>query len=168
MRQRKKDLGSQVEDLREEMGELSSDEKAGLRGPVDSGSYLGPARCGEPCPAGSPVQTGSEYVWGSKGPATFDCSGLTNWAHKQAGITIPGNSRAQWGAGRAVPKDQLQPGDLIFFDDGSGDPSTIHHVGMQVGGGKMIDAPTEGPRDSWWSWSAKGDGHYIGAHRIVV
>ncbi|MEV5543183.1 C40 family peptidase [Saccharopolyspora shandongensis] len=165
VRNRKRDLDKQVGDLREAMNELSSEEKAGLKGPVDSGSYLGPPGAANTALQAALSKRGSEYVWGSKGPGTFDCSGLTYWAYKQAGITIPGNSRAQWGVGRPVSKDQLQPGDLIFFDDGSGNPSKIHHVGMYVGGGKMIDAPTEGQLVD--VRSAKGDGHYIGARRIV-
>lgn len=165
VRRRKQDLEKQASDLREAAEELSSDEKASLNGPVDTGSYLGPPGAANTALQAALSKRGSEYVWGSKGPSTFDCSGLTYWAYKQAGISIPGNSRAQWGVGRSVSKDQLQPGDLIFFDDGSGDPSTIHHVGMYVGGGKMIDAPTEGQLVD--VRSAKGDGHYIGARRIV-
>ncbi|WP_010696455.1 C40 family peptidase [Saccharopolyspora spinosa] len=68
---------------------------------------------------------GSEYEWGSKGPTPFDCSGLTQWAYKQAGISIPPSSRTQWTVGRPAPKEQLQPGDLVFYGDGTGNPFQI-------------------------------------------
>jgi cell wall-associated NlpC family hydrolase len=64
-----------------------------------------------------------------------------------------------------VAKDALQPGDLLFYDDGSGNPAAIHHVGMYVGDGRMVDAPTEGKLVD--VRPIRSDGHYIGARRIV-
>jgi cell wall-associated NlpC family hydrolase len=81
---------------------------------------------------------GSPYVWGAAGPSTFDCSGLTMWAYKQVGINLPHYTGSQWNAGTHVPESQMQPGDLIFFY------SDLHHMGMYVGGGKMIHAPHTG------------------------
>jgi cell wall-associated NlpC family hydrolase len=91
-------------------------------------------------------QLGSPYVWGANGPGSFDCSGLTSFAYAAAGITIPRVSRAQFAvyAGRPVDPLQLVPGDLVFFADTSGNPATIHHVGMYIGRGLMVEAPHTG------------------------
>jgi cell wall-associated NlpC family hydrolase len=83
---------------------------------------------------------GSPYSWASAGPHAFDCSGLTHWAYRQAGITIPRTSQAQAGAGTRVPLSQARPGDLVTY---RGDAS---HVGMYVGGGRVIHAPYPGAR----------------------
>ena len=81
---------------------------------------------------------GDPYSYGAAGPSAFDCSGLTSAAWAYAGIAIPRTSYSQAGAGYpSVPKSDLQPGDLVFFNGDS-------HVGMYVGGGDMIDAPTTG------------------------
>ncbi len=81
---------------------------------------------------------GSAYVYGATGPSTFDCSGLMQWAYKQAGITLPRTSSAQAGFGTSVPRDQLQPGDLVAYY------SPVSHIGMYIGDGKMVHAPTSG------------------------
>jgi cell wall-associated NlpC family hydrolase len=90
------------------------------------------------------VQLGKPYIWGAAGPDAFDCSGLTRWAWAKAGIQIPRTSSGQYAdAGPRVPRGRLQPGDLLFFSK-NGTPSGIHHVGMYVGSGQMIDAPRAG------------------------
>lgn len=81
---------------------------------------------------------GHKYVWGATGPSTFDCSGLTSWCYKQIGINIPRTSREQGRAGKSISKSNLQPGDLIFFNN------PISHVGMYIGDGNMIHAPKPG------------------------
>ncbi len=86
---------------------------------------------------------GRPYQWGATGPGTFDCSGLTMWAYRQAGVSIPRTSRSQYAGLPRVPIDQMQPGDLVFFANGSS-PSSIHHVGMYLGGGQMMHAPRTG------------------------
>jgi len=93
------------------------------------------------------AQLGSPYVWGAEGPATFDCSGLTSFAYAAAGITIPRVSRAQFAAYaglRPIDPLHLVVGDLVFFADSPGNPSTIHHVGMYIGRGLMVEAPHTG------------------------
>jgi cell wall-associated NlpC family hydrolase len=93
------------------------------------------------------AQLGSPYVWGAEGPATFDCSGLTSFAYAAAGVTIPRVSRSQFAAYASLrPVDPLHlvPGDLVFFADNPGNPSTIHHVGMYIGRGLMVEAPHTG------------------------
>jgi peptidoglycan DL-endopeptidase CwlO len=162
---RKADLDGQLEQLRRAMNQLSSAEKKTLNSVQDNGSYLGPPGAANTALQAALSKRGSEYEWGKTGPGEFDCSGLTSWAYKQAGITLPRTSRQQYTVGRAVSFNELRPGDLVFFDDGTGDPSAIHHVGMFAGPGKMIDAPTEGQLVD--VRSVKGDGHYIGARRIV-
>jgi cell wall-associated NlpC family hydrolase len=81
---------------------------------------------------------GSPYVWGASGPSSFDCSGLTMWAYKQVGINLPHYTGSQWNAGMHVSRSQLEPGDLIFFY------SDMHHMGMYIGGGRMVHAPHTG------------------------
>jgi cell wall-associated NlpC family hydrolase len=92
------------------------------------------------------AQLGSPYVWGAEGPSTFDCSGLTSFAYAAAGITIPRVSRAQFAAYGMRPVDPLHlvAGDLVFFADTPGNPGTIHHVGMYIGKGLMVEAPHTG------------------------
>ncbi|MDR3035942.1 MAG: C40 family peptidase [Kitasatospora sp.] len=83
---------------------------------------------------------GSWYSYGAAGPSTFDCSGLMQWAYKQAGVSIPRTSQAQAGAGTSLGTDisKARPGDLIIY---YGDQ---HHVGMYVGNGQIIHAPHTG------------------------
>ncbi|HZB31435.1 MAG TPA: NlpC/P60 family protein [Streptosporangiaceae bacterium] len=88
--------------------------------------------------AAAKSKLGSPYVWGGSGPGSFDCSGLTMWAYRQVGISLPHYTGAQWNAGRHVSRSQLAPGDLVFFY------SDLHHMGMYVGGGNMIHAPHTG------------------------
>jgi peptidoglycan DL-endopeptidase CwlO len=64
-----------------------------------------------------------------------------------------------------VPLDRLVPGDLLFYDDGTGNAASIHHVAMYVGDGKMVDAPTEGQLVD--VRPQRGDGHLLGARRIA-
>jgi peptidoglycan DL-endopeptidase CwlO len=78
------------------------------------------------------------YVWGATGPTSFDCSGLTSWAYKQAGVTIPRTSQEQANAGTRIPLSQAQPGDLIIM---YGD---YHHVGLYAGNGQILHAPKPG------------------------
>ncbi|WP_369139266.1 C40 family peptidase [Modestobacter versicolor] len=84
------------------------------------------------------AQLGKPYVWAAAGPSSFDCSGLVQYAYAAAGISLPHSSRAQAGAGQAVSRDQLQPGDVIAFY------SPVSHVGIYIGNGQMVHAPTSG------------------------
>lgn len=85
-------------------------------------------------------QIGKWYLWGGAGPDRFDCSGLTMMAYRQIGVNIPRTTYTQWPWGPKIKKGKEQPGDLVFF----GSPSAPHHVGLVIGGGKMIEAPHTG------------------------
>lgn len=87
------------------------------------------------------AQLGKRYVWGATGPNTFDCSGLTSYSYRVgAGITIPRVSRDQARAGTYVSRNNLQPGDLVFFGSGN----YVSHVGMYIGNNQYIHAPQPG------------------------
>jgi gamma-D-glutamyl-L-lysine dipeptidyl-peptidase len=85
--------------------------------------------------------TGLHYLWAGVSAFGFDCSGFTHTVYDMHGITIPRDADAQKAAGTPVDKDRLQPGDLIFYahDHGTG---SVHHVGMYIGDGYEIDAPS--------------------------
>ena len=83
---------------------------------------------------------GAPYVWGATGPNAFDCSGLMQYAYRQAGVSLPRTSQEQMNAGVRVPLGQARPGDLVVY---RGDAS---HVAMYVGGGMVIHAPYPGAR----------------------
>lgn len=83
-------------------------------------------------------QIGKPYKWGAAGPDSFDCSGLTMFSWRRAGVSLPHSSRSQYSATRRVAKEDLQPGDLVFFG------SPIHHVGIYIGDNNMINAPETG------------------------
>ncbi len=165
VRKRQEDLKGQIAEVRKALGNLSSADRKKLGTVQDNGSYLGPPGAANDALQAALSKRGSEYEWGATGPSEFDCSGLTSWAYKQAGVTIPRTSRQQFTAGKAVPLDQLVPGDLLFYDDGTGNAAAIHHVAMYVGDGKMVDAPTEGQLVD--VRPQRGDGHLLGARRIV-
>ncbi|GAA4568186.1 C40 family peptidase [Micromonospora coerulea] len=83
-------------------------------------------------------QVGDPYVWGATGPNSFDCSGLTQYAYKAAGIYLTHFTGAQWNEGRSVSRSEARPGDLVFFF------SDLHHMGLYLGDGLMVHAPRTG------------------------
>lgn len=102
---------------------------------------------------------GSSYVWGAEGPNSFDCSGLMLAAYRTVGISLPHSSRAQFSVGRAVGKDELKPGDLLFFYN------PIHHVGMYIGNGLFVHA--RNPRDGLEITKLASYPAYQGARRVI-
>jgi len=98
------------------------------------------------------------------GVAGFDCSGLTKAAYNAAGINLPRTAQTQYNAGPLVPAGQpLLPGDLVFY----GTPSNVHHVGLYIGAGKMVHAPTFGEPVQVSNYRWNGD-DYLAASRPAV
>jgi cell wall-associated NlpC family hydrolase len=93
---------------------------------------------GGPAVAYALSKVGDSYVWGASGPSAFDCSGLTMAAWGSAGVSLPHSSSAQYASGRHISESELQPGDLVFYY------SPISHVGMYIGGGKIVNALNPG------------------------
>jgi len=83
-------------------------------------------------------QVGDPYVWGATGPNSFDCSGLTQYAYKAAGVHLTHFTGAQWNEGKAIPRSEARPGDLVFFK------TDLSHVGLYLGNNMMVHAPRAG------------------------
>jgi peptidoglycan DL-endopeptidase CwlO len=107
------------------------------RGPWPGGLPPVPGRAAQAV-AFARAQLGKPYAWGATGPSSYDCSGLTQAAWRSAGVSLPRTTYAQIGAGRRVGRDELAPGDLVFFYPG------VTHVGLYIGGGQMVHAPHPG------------------------
>jgi cell wall-associated NlpC family hydrolase len=105
---------------------------------------------------------GRPYEAGAAGPDSFDCSGLVVWAAAAAGIDMPRSSFAQYDTGLAVARDDLAPGDLVFFDTNGPGPSD---VGIVVGPDAAISATTHGVREHSIAGYYWGE-HYVGARRF--
>jgi cell wall-associated NlpC family hydrolase len=90
------------------------------------------------------AQLGKPYLWGGTGPDAFDCSGLVMSAYRAAGLNIPRTSEEQWLFGPRIPESQAEPGDLVFFAGSDGTRASPGHVGMVIGGGKMVEAYATG------------------------
>jgi peptidoglycan DL-endopeptidase CwlO len=95
---------------------------------------------------------GVPYVWGGSSPSTgFDCSGFVMYVYAQVGVSLPHHAASQWNLGTYVPRDQLAPGDLVFFNG-------LSHMGLYIGDGQFVHAPHTGDvvkisslYDSWYS-----------------
>ena len=103
---------------------------------------------------------GTPYVWGGAGPGGFDCSGFVSYVFGQMGVSLPHHAASQYGMGSPVSRDQLQPGDLVFFNG-------LGHVGIYIGGGQFVHSPHTGDvvkisslSDSWYAST------WVGGRRI--
>jgi cell wall-associated NlpC family hydrolase len=106
--------------------------------------------------------TGISYRWGGASPRSgFDCSGLVQWVYSHVGVRLPHSSYAQWRYGRRVGRGSLKAGDVVFF-------SGLGHVGVYIGGGRLIHAPHAGTRvqvarlSGWFTFS------FVGARRLIA
>jgi cell wall-associated NlpC family hydrolase len=145
-RQAQADLARQRELARQEQASATASADTsgagdGLDGSAPSVDYTPPpadASRGAQVVSIAMQYLGIPYVWGAADPSVgFDCSGLTSYVFAKIGVSLPHYAAAQYGYGSAVSKDQLQPGDLVFFRG-------LGHMGMYIGGGNMIHAPHTG------------------------
>ena len=86
------------------------------------------------------ASSASPYRYGAAGPDAFDCSGLVNWAYKNAGVSLPRTSRAMSRSAPRSPKADLRPGDLVFFY------RPVSHVAIYIGDGKVVHASSKRAR----------------------
>jgi len=128
----------------------SAPAKSSASGATAGSPYLGPSLPAPPAPGGAggralaaaETQIGVPYVWAGDTPGVgFDCSGLTMWAWAQAGVSLSHSAAAQYDETSHIPLSDLEPEDLLFYDEGTG---TIGHVTMYVGPGEMIQAEETG------------------------
>ncbi|MFJ8694595.1 C40 family peptidase [Streptomyces roseolilacinus] len=125
-------------------GVLGAAAGSGLAGRTGDGARTAPGGVRAPNPRAARAVSyaygaiGKPYLWGATGPSGYDCSGLAQAAWRAAGVELPRTTYSQINAGQRVSRSQLAPGDLVFFYPG------VSHVGIYVGGGRMVHAPRTG------------------------
>ena len=141
---RRSDLDARQATYEKDLAKLTAAQRANYFDTSAPAPSTGAAPVTAPNPAAQLVvdfavaQLGKPYVFAAAGPTSYDCSGLTMAAWARAGVELPHFARSQFGMGTHVNAADLQPGDLVFFY------SDLHHVGIYIGGGNMIHAPTPG------------------------
>ncbi|WP_020497945.1 C40 family peptidase [Sciscionella marina] len=152
---RKKAMDAEIAKVRSQYDSLSSAQRADYAGPdSDVGPLAGSGAAIAAVNAALGKQ-GSPYVFGAKGPSTFDCSGLVAWAYRQAGVSVPAGTQSQVGFGRSVSESEMRPGDVVFYY------SSASHDGIYIGGGKVVHAPTEGQNVKVADYRSIGDVHSV-------
>ena len=109
---------------------------------------------------------GAPYIWGAEGPDAFDCSGLVLWVYEWLGVQVPRTAQQQFEWAVPIEPSQLQPGDLVFYENTYPSPDRVTHVGIYVGGATLVMATNAGDfvrevplSDAYWSE------HFVGAGR---
>jgi len=148
---------------------------AGLIGPTLGGGTTPDATPGGSSTSAEIVRVaetwkGVPYVWGGASRAGIDCSGLVMVVFAQFGVQLPHNAQLQYNAVPHIGKDQLQPGDLVFFEQTYVDPTQwVTHVGIYIGNGLQINAPTDGQVVSIQPvFSGFWGAHYAGGGRVPL
>lgn len=152
-------LQTQISQVQQALGKLSRSQRDALGAQGDMGSFIAPPGIAGAAMEAALGQRGVPYKWGGASPAGFDCSGLVMWSYQQVGgPSLPHSAQGQSSIGQLISnRADLQPGDLVFF----GSSSYIHHVGIYVGDGKMVDAPDFGqvvkvePLDNDYAWGRR-------------
>ncbi|MET8474987.1 NlpC/P60 family protein [Streptomyces sp. NPDC006422] len=124
----------------EERAKMAADEQRASRDAasrVDLGNDAPASGRASAALAAAATQIGKPYVSGGSGPNSYDCSGLTQWAYNQAGVSITRTTYTQINEGTEVPRSQLKPGDLVFFNNTA-------HVGLYAGNNQVLHAPKPG------------------------
>jgi cell wall-associated NlpC family hydrolase len=112
---------------------------------------------------------GVQYIWAANGPSAFDCSGYTKYVFKKNGITLPRYSGHQANVGMTIRFDELQKGDLVFFDTAKGFHGKVNHVGIYIGENKFIHASSARKKVMITSFSQKKfyKNRFLHGQRIV-
>ncbi|MDQ1039180.1 cell wall-associated NlpC family hydrolase [Streptomyces sp. V3I8] len=147
---KKKEVQSKLADAQKLLNSLTAAEKAAIatadqrasrdagdRAELDVGKEVAGSNYGAAALAAARTQMGKPYVSGGSGPNSYDCSGLTQWAYGQAGVSITRTTYTQQNDGTKIGRDALKPGDLVFFN-------SLAHVGLYAGNGVVLHAPKPG------------------------
>lgn len=128
--------------------EQRASREAGER--VELGNEVPASQRGAAALAAADTQVGKPYISGAEGPNAYDCSGLTQWAYRQAGVSITRTTFTQHNDGVKIGRSQLKPGDLVFFNN-------LAHVGLYAGNGQVLHAPKPGTVVRYESMEWLGD-----------
>jgi cell wall-associated NlpC family hydrolase len=140
--ERAEKIDEEIEELEERYDEALAEQQASATTDSGGGTSSGSGSCPVSDPGGAAgaavnfacAQVGKPYVWGSGGPDSYDCSGLTSAAWEQGGVSLPHNAAQQRNTVASVNRSDLRPGDLVFYY------SDLSHVGMYIGGNQVVQA----------------------------
>jgi peptidoglycan DL-endopeptidase CwlO len=152
---------AQVADAQSQATQAFADTAVGVTAQTPEGASVVPPSSYSGVVGVAMQYVGTPYEWAGASPGGFDCSGLVMYSYAQVGVSLPHSSYAMWSDGVAVPRDQLEPGDIVFFDG-------LGHVGIYIGGGEFVHAPHTGTVVQVSSLdSGSYAGSYVGARRVL-